>query len=289
MDLVVANYGTDNIGVLLGNGDGTFANQTTYSTGNDSLPYAITAHDFNNDTRLDVIVVNFGTSTLGILFGYGNGSFAAQRIFSHNSSQPIAIAHGDFNNDTRMDIAIANYGTNDIGILIGIGDGAFTSQVRYSTGYNSDPRSLIVADFNNDNQLDIAVANFGTNNIGVLFGYGNASFENLKLYSTNLGSRPYSLTASDFNMDNQLDIVVANSGMDNIDVLLGYTNGIFASPMTFSTGNGSSPHSITAGDFNNDNLPDIAVANTGSDTIGFLFGHGNGHIYQSSNVYNWLS
>jgi hypothetical protein len=276
LDLAVANYGSDSIGILVGIGDGTFASQTTYSTDDFSYPYAVTVYDFDNDTRLDIAVANFGTNNVGILLGYGNGSFKTQETFSAESSRPIAIVHGDFNNDSRMDIAIANYGTSDIGILLGFGDGRFTPQISYSTGYDSDPRSLAVGDFNKDGRLDIAVANFGTNNIGVFLGYGNGGFGNLNTYPTSLESRPYSLAVGDFNMDNQLDIIVANSGMDNVGVLLGYGNGSFASQMSFSTGNGSNPHSVIVADFNNDNLQDIAVANTGTDSVGVLLGYGNG-------------
>jgi hypothetical protein len=53
-DLAVTNFGDDTLGLMFGNGDGTFQSQQTYSTGNGSKPWGITAHDFNNDTFLDL-------------------------------------------------------------------------------------------------------------------------------------------------------------------------------------------------------------------------------------------
>ena len=42
--------------------------------------------------------------------------------------------------------------------------------------YDTDPRSIALGDFNRDGLMDIVVANFGTNNIEILFGFGNGSF-----------------------------------------------------------------------------------------------------------------
>jgi hypothetical protein len=46
--------------------------------------------------------------------------------------------------------------------------------------------------------------------------------------------------------------------------------------MTYAAGPGSAPHCISVGDFNNDNISDIAVANTGTNNIVVLFGFGDG-------------
>jgi hypothetical protein len=79
-----------------------------------------------------------------------------------------------------MDIVVANNGTDSISILLGYGDGYFQDPATYSTGYDSVPSSVAVADFNKDNHLDIAVADDGTNNIGIFFGYSNRSFTSQK-------------------------------------------------------------------------------------------------------------
>ncbi len=89
---------------------------------------------------------------------------------------PKWITVGDFNNDNQFDIATANYNQNSVSILLGYGNGSFTRVITYSTGDGSTPTYVAVDDFNNDNKSDIAVANYGTSNIVVLFGVGNGSF-----------------------------------------------------------------------------------------------------------------
>ena len=57
LDLFVANYGTSNIGVLLGYGNGDFATQTMLNTGSNSHPSTITLADFDGDSHLDIAFV----------------------------------------------------------------------------------------------------------------------------------------------------------------------------------------------------------------------------------------
>ena len=173
------------LGILLGCGNGSFTSMMIYSTGNGSQPYGIAVGDFNNDGRSDIVVANSGTNNVGVLLGYGNGSFAAIITYSTgDGSYPIAVAVGDFNNDDRLDIVVANYDTNNVGVLLGYGNGSFSIVKTYSTGEGSTPYAVTVSDFNNDGQLDIVVANYGTDNVGILFGYGNGTFENQVTYST---------------------------------------------------------------------------------------------------------
>jgi hypothetical protein len=276
MDIVVANSGTNNIGILLSKIDGTFSNQQTYPTGIYSQPYSVVVNDFNNDNYLDIAVANYGTNNIGIFRGYGNGSFASQKLFSTGSSHPLFIKSGDFNNDNRSDIAVANYGTNNIGVFLGYGNGSFQNQITSFTGYDSLLYSLAVADFNEDNHLDIAIANYDIDNIGIFLGYGNGSFQSQNTYTTGYGSNPSSIAVGDFNDDNHLDIVVANNGTGNVGILLGFGNGMFAAQTTYLININSYPQYITIGDFNKDGELDVAVVNSENDELYILLGSGNG-------------
>ncbi|CAF4755002.1 unnamed protein product, partial [Rotaria sp. Silwood2] len=108
LDIVVVNHGMDNVGIFLNYENGTFANQKTYSTGFRSHPVSVAVGHVNNDYRLDIIVGNFDTNSISILFGYGDGTFANQSAFPVGASRPKSIAVGDFNNDGHLDIAVAN-------------------------------------------------------------------------------------------------------------------------------------------------------------------------------------
>ncbi|CAF0828808.1 unnamed protein product [Adineta steineri] len=64
-------------------------------------------------------------------------------------------------------IAIPDSGTNKITIFRGNGHGNFRSQKTYSTGDGSNPVDITAVDLNNDNRLDFASANYGTNTVSV--------------------------------------------------------------------------------------------------------------------------
>ena len=111
---LVAVAGFDNVSVLLGNGNGTFAAPKQYPVGS---AVAVTIADVNADGAADLIVANQGDSTIGILEGQINsttgkptGTFSPQEIFMVNGPGggvigPVDVVAGDFNNDGFLDIA----------------------------------------------------------------------------------------------------------------------------------------------------------------------------------------
>ncbi|CAF3798211.1 unnamed protein product, partial [Adineta steineri] len=268
-------------GIFLGYGNGTFPNQTTFYTGNNSYPSQVIVADFNKDRRLDIAVALTRTGGMGVLIGRGNGTFFDIVIYLIDSGAgPTSIATGDFNSDNRLDIVVCNGLLGSISIFYGNGDGTFSNLTNYTTGSNSQPAYMVVSDLNNDAILDIAVANFGTDNIGVFFGNMNHSFHDQITFSTGIGSAPNALVVEDFNNDNQLDIAFINFGTNSLGVLLECINGTFFDPLTYSTGDNSQPYFLAVGDFNNDKRLDIVVANSGTDNIGMFFGYVNdGFLY----------
>jgi hypothetical protein len=124
------------------------------------------------------------------------------------------------NNDRILDIVVANSNNGNIGVFLGYGNGTFSSQIAYSTGVRSQPSSVTIGDFNNDTRLDIAVANYGSNNVALLFGDGNASFASQISFSASFDSRPLALASGDVNNDNVSDIIIANNGYGTIQILL---------------------------------------------------------------------
>ena len=84
------------------------------------------------------------------------------------------------------------------------------TQKTYSTGTGSGPSGIAIGDLNGDGRLDIAVANYGTNNVGVFLGYGNGNLSSQMTFSTGTGSSPIWVSIGNFNNDSQLDIVAAN-------------------------------------------------------------------------------
>ncbi len=68
----------------------------------------------------------------------------------------IPVGTGDFNNDGKLDVIGAG---NGIAVLLGNGDGTFGLPVNSPTSSPVSPlTNLAVADFNQDKNLDVAVA-----------------------------------------------------------------------------------------------------------------------------------
>ncbi|CAF4487476.1 unnamed protein product, partial [Rotaria magnacalcarata] len=247
LDIVVANYGTNEVGILFGRGNGAFLNQMIFDAGVQSHPSCIALGYFNRDTQLDFAAAYDGTMTAEIFLGNGSGTFVRQITDGiHFVSAPLFIASGDINGDGISEIVVAYKNSDNVDLLVTYNNVSFENQMAFSTRFL--PQSVAVGDFNNDSRLDIVIANSNDNNVSILLGYGNGSFQNQMTFST--GSLPQSVAVGDFNNDTQLDIVVANYGGNDVSVLLGYGNGSFQNQMTFSTG--SLPQSVAVGDFNND-------------------------------------
>ncbi|CAF1411807.1 unnamed protein product [Adineta ricciae] len=160
-----------------------------------------------------------------------------------------------------FDILVTNSGTNNIGAFFGYDNGSFADQITFSTGANSHPTKLNCADFNGDHFLDIFVFNKNLKQFGILFGFNNGSFILTKTYSLENDSNPESFTIEDINNDKQLDLIVANSKSNRIDIFLGYGNGNLTFDRSYSTGINSQPIFVVINDSNNDNQSDIIVMN----------------------------
>ena len=269
LDILVANRNVSNVGVFLGEGNGNFSEQITFSTGTGSTPVELALNDLNNDTILDLVVTDHENGFLHVFLGIGNGTFTKTLTLSTgNGSGPYLIVINDFNNDNRLDIAVGNGEGNNVGIFFGNGTGSFSEQTTYYI--KSGPYALVAADLNRDGVLDIVTANYDENNTSVLFGNGDGTFRQQNTFSTGSGSLPYAIAIGDFNNDNLEDLIVPNSGTDNMGILLGYGNGKFRTQKTYSTGSGSSPVEVTIGDFNGDNRLDFISANNNHSTIGIF-------------------
>jgi len=272
-DLIEATGNT--IGVMLGNGNGTFQATQTVSTGVNTA-YAIAVADMNGDGKPDLIVANerqYPSGSVGILLGNGNGSFGSEATFAARMF-PSSVAVADLNGDGKLDVVATNTESNNISVLLGNGDGTLQAQQNPTVG--ASPRSVAIADLNGDGIPDLIVANGNSTGISVLLGNGDGSFQPQHTFSA--GAGPYYVTTADLNGDGNLDVIVANTIYHAISVLLGNGDGSFKAPIRINTN--SFPDSIAVSDLNGDGIPDLIVANPSSigagGALGVLLGNGNG-------------
>ncbi len=109
--------------------------------------------------------------------------------------RPYSIVTGDFDKDGKLDLVTANKSSSTVSVLLGKGDGAFNPASNLSiVGFNGlSPSSIAVADFNKDGKWDLVTANNVSNNISVLFGNGNGSFQVAVNFALELASAPTSV------------------------------------------------------------------------------------------------
>ena len=278
LDIATVNSNANKIGILFGYGNGTFDKIIKgYSTGVGSNPTCIDVNDLNNDNILDIAVTNFGTNEIVVLFGLGDGTFLLGKPYSTGlRSAPYGLAIVDFNNDSRLDLVVANRKSKKIRIFLGYDIEPFGSMLIPRNEFWLQPHSVAIGDFDHDNRSDIVVANYGSDNVGILLEFDGSEFNTVRNYSTGTGSAPYSIALAHLNNDTDLDIVVVNSESDNILFLFGHGDGTFEKGYTYSTGTRSRPYSISINDLNNDHLLDIAIVNSGTSYILLLYGYGNG-------------
>ena len=106
LDLAVADSNSDQVSILLNNGNGTFQAPQSYLVG--SLPLALVAGDFGNG-HLDLATANANSDDVSVLLGNGDGTFEPQLRFGAGSS-PSSLVTADFNGDGRLDLAVGNRG-----------------------------------------------------------------------------------------------------------------------------------------------------------------------------------
>ncbi|CAF0940368.1 unnamed protein product [Adineta steineri] len=267
-DLVVIHYTGYMISIFLSNGDETFQTRMTSSTTPVFGGVTAVTIDFNGDGNLDLII---GGQGLCIKFGDGTGSFSAPLVVAADIVSANMIMTGHFNDDDQLDLVVLDSYDANIKFLLNDGYGDFRLSTEFSTGQDSSPESFTLSDFNNDNRLDLAVANTDKSNIGVFLQNSNGTFSQKITYFTGTYSKPTSIVAADFNNDGQIDLIVTNQYLHNLGIYLGSGDGTFFSPAIFSTGTGSTPTDLIARDFNNDRKLDLAVVDENNNNILILF------------------
>lgn len=238
--------------VLLGNGDGTFQQPSTYGAG--AYPNGITNADFNRDGIDDIAVVSQDSSVFYCYLGNGDGTFNLASV-NPTSYVSVDITSADFDNDGIMDVAVTGYFNGYLHIFKGKGDGTFNEPINLSI---SSPWAISKGDFNRDGKIDLVVTNrSGSGMVSVLIGKGDCTFESPAHYE--VGGEPWGVSVNDFDGDGISDLAIAcGQGYEGyaLKILKGKGDGTFQS--VFSR-NFQSIKGVVSEDFNHDGKKDIAV------------------------------
>jgi uncharacterized protein (DUF2141 family) len=285
------------VGVLLGNGDGTFQPAQAYGSGGNTTT-SLAVADVNGDGKLDLLVANKCVSSdncangnVGVLWGNGDGTFQSAQTYSSGGMVANAVAAQDVNGDGKPDLLVANYcGTPNnchgiLGVLLGNDDGTFQTAQTYDSG-GSEAVSLAVADLNRDGKPDVIIGHFDghfrnrtRSAVSVLLGNGDGTFGAAQAYNS-LGHQISSIAVADVNGDGNLDLLLAtleqragDRGPGVVSVMLGHGDGTFGTAQVKHTGN-SRATAIAVTDANRDGKLDVVVLH--SLWLAAWFGNGDG-------------
>jgi CSLREA domain-containing protein len=266
LDLIVGSFNTNQIAVLLGNGNGTFQAPVFYTVGSaGNPPTSLTTGDFNHDGDLDVAVANTGNNSISILLGNGSGALTTFGSPIAVGREPEAIRAGDFNGDGFSDLAVANYRDGTVTTLLNNQNGTFTATtISVGSGAGSGPQALAM--IGSGSSLQLAVANYLDNTVSVLKSNGDGTFGTQTI--VHVGRGPDDLSFADFNGDGVEDLVVSNYLDGSVDLLLGSSGGSYTLTGPFTIGN--NPYSAAVGDLDGDGTPDLVVSNCTSNNTGVL-------------------
>ena len=231
--ILVANN-SDNVSVLLGNGDGTFRAAVIYEVGD--YPQSVSLGDFNLDGKPDVVVVNDLSDNVSILLGNGDGTLQTA-VHYETGDRPFRVFVNDINCDNRPDLVVAKDLSDNVSILFGNGDGTFQVAMNYMIGRYS-PFSVGIEDFNLDGKADL-VAIIERSDIpegkyvSVVHGNGDGTFQGAANYEAGTHYFIDALSVADINGDTRPDLITMPLGVEEGSgvVLFGNGDGTFQNAM----------------------------------------------------------
>ncbi|MEZ5358876.1 MAG: FG-GAP-like repeat-containing protein [Candidatus Zixiibacteriota bacterium] len=155
-----------------------------------------------------------------------------------------------------------NYGTQS--------DGYYYPSTIMNTG--SAPNNVRAFDFDADGDLDLATANYGSDNVHLYFNDGTGNFGDSVVYTCENGCAD--VRFADISGDAIPDMIASNSLDNTIHLRLGNGDGTFDGVLEYSTG--SHPGDISVADLNGDGHLDIIVPNTGTNDLSLFLNNGSG-------------
>ncbi len=265
-----ANYnGSEQVYIYMNNGSGVFGTPKAIAGTTGALQVAV--GDFNQDGKLDFAFA--GPSAIEICYGDGTGNFSAPVAVSSGTG---SFAVGDFNLDGKPDIAFIS-GTSTVTVLLNTGSTftsySFSVPLYYSSnnkGYAPDIiYNLVAGDFDGTHHFDLAYIDScndsacgpGLARIYVLTNNNNNSFTPNLLADQISGTGQ--MTTADVDLDGKLDMVVRSvAGNYGDELFVEYSNGggnFTKVDAEDSAPNLGMPETVVVGDFNNDDIEDLAT------------------------------
>ena len=263
-EIVTLDSGAETLGILPGLGQDRFANPDSLPTTGPTL--AVRVADLTGNGIDDLAIL--GPNSVTIWMGNGQGGLVQGKTYDAGPD-PTGLAIADVNGDKVPDLVIGN-AFGDVRMLVGNGDGTFQTQ------------SIA------DKSVSLAVTN-PTDGSAPTFVLADQSQDSVVLRSGSqttavLADRTTGLQVpgdpilADLNGDGIPDLIFLNTGGNSIIVRPGLANGQFGPPVNDGLGfpTGTSPVAVIAESLSPGSLPDLLIADKGSNSVSVLMNESQG-------------
>jgi hypothetical protein len=255
------------------------------------VPGNIATPDLTRRGLPDLVVPEFGTDLLAVRLNDGHGSFGPVTRYPVGR-KPSFIAAGDFDRDGHLDLAVSNAGSGDVSVLLGRGDGTFAPARNHSIsaasrgphGTSNGTFSLEAADLTGTGILDLVTANSASNDVSVLMGNGDGTFQPARTYpiaaGAGVGILPFAMSVGRFGDARAPDLVVG--GGHSVTIMRNDGRGAFRSVGHYLVGFDIACTKVA--DLRGDGRLDIIATGTGTLNAKVFLGNGDGTFAPGQNL-----
>lgn len=243
----------------------------------------LVSRDMNQDGAPDLVVINVLGNTLAVRLNKGNGTFGKVTRYVPGVT-PTFIAIDDCDGDQDPDVAVVTAFSNSVAVFEGNPNGSLQPAQSYSVQaplagqLAVAPFGIVMEDFDENGTVDIATSNIATNNVSILRGNGDCTFQAPTTYPllgpNSVGGVAFPLATTDFDGDGHSDLI--SGGADSIVFLRGHGDGSFTAISHYHTGIAMT--CIEVDDLNHDGHVDIITTALGTSNYTTLLGDGAGHF-----------
>ncbi len=284
-DILATSQYYNDVAWFKNDGNANFTKQALINS-NAMFASAVIAFDIDNDGDKDVVSASKDDHKILWYQNDGAGNFSSPIEITNSAEIPVALSFADLNNDNYYDIIAGYAQTDKIVYFLNNGDDSFAPSITL-TNQTDYIFSIKTADLNNDGFVDIVSTSKNDNKLAWYKNISGNGFSSQIVICDSI-SQAYDVEIADFDLDNNPDIIAsegngkrlfifANSGgqalFDSIAIVSNYLN---------------NPKGITAGDFDNDGIIDIAVASSNEDKI-FYFNNAKANFLKHIINLNHLS
>ena len=276
-DLVVVGELSGTLTVLLNQG-GQFPEQFAQEVTLGDRPQSVFVFESQQLPSPVIAVAGFGTATSGGTVFQVNRTLEFSTISMGNG--PIEVVIDDFDGNGIPDLVTASLRSSDVQIAMNGSDVAATIASARQV------RTVDTGDLSGNGNSDIAIAGFGypgdsTSELQVLVGDGTGQFSDPISVATVPGLVSTKIVNLDPSADSSSSHLLALSERGQL-VVYQLREGALVEINSVEVGEGAS--SFDSGDFNNDGVTDLVVANLSAQQIDLFVGNGNGEFSVFTNV-----